>query len=260
MWEQGVLKLALIIEWLIGLNRLFFKLSVLPLLVALREYNIGIEGLWVNLIDFDANLNWFSKHLLFFRLLSIDFIGFSVPRWQLLLAHHSYSCCHLCDVTLGWESRWELRNGLWINVLGIHTLRHDWALIKTLAICFTIIALFRLCSGILETPGLLLENFIKNHGALEDRVVNPPSVEHLVFLEQIVRLISPPSCLFDLVLSWTTTILRRAKNNLGLPINIIIRYHLIWYDSFEGPKIGTQLEVDFVKFLSFHLQFRWNWL
>jgi hypothetical protein len=66
-------------------------------------------------------------------------------------------------------------------MLGISAMRHDCALIKSLAFSVTINALFRLSSDILDTPGLLFENFIKDHGTLEDRVVNPPSVEHLVF-------------------------------------------------------------------------------
>jgi hypothetical protein len=66
-------------------------------------------------------------------------------------------------------------------VLGICTLRHYCALIKTLAICVAINALLRLSSGIMETPVLLFEDFVKYHGTLEDRVVNAPSVEHLVF-------------------------------------------------------------------------------
>jgi hypothetical protein len=60
-------------------------------------------------------------------------------------------------------------------------MRHDCALIKALAFSVTVYALLRLCSDILENPSLLFENFIKDHGTLEDRVVNTPSVEHLVF-------------------------------------------------------------------------------
>jgi hypothetical protein len=66
-------------------------------------------------------------------------------------------------------------------MLGIRAMRHDCAIIKTLAFCITVYALLRLSSEILETPGLLFEDLIKDHGTLQDRVVNSPSVEHLVF-------------------------------------------------------------------------------